>query len=137
MSLELVEKSLIKLLVDAFPEWENRIAWPNKVFKPQDGMPWMSYTFLNSEEHAATLGSSGRDEVNGLTQIDVNYPLHIGEGDLRKTINALRTCFFPRSISPYGQAVTILSRNRSGSFTKEHFFTTPFTIRWKAQINRT
>lgn len=135
-SIEVIEKTLIKILLDAFPSWLDRIAWPNVVFTPTEAQPWFSYHFLSSQEMPVTLGPDGNDEVNGIIQIDVNYPLNAGEADSRETINALRTCFHPQTISTYGQPVTILSRNKSGGSSENNFYRIPFTVRWKAQLAR-
>ena len=138
MSLSLVEKTLVKLFLDSFVLWNtgNQLAWVNVPFSPPAGKPWMFYRFLHSDEKPRTLGVTGNDEVNGLIQIDVSYPLNAGEADSRETINALRTCFHPQTISTYGQPVTIISRGKSGGSSANNFYTIPFTVRWRSQIAR-
>lgn len=137
MSLELIEKTLLRIFIDTFlPDWEDKIAWPNVPFTPKDGEPWMFYRLLHSDQKPITLGANGNDQVDGLIQIDVSYPLNAGEGNSRKTIDELHRCFYPRTVSTYGLAVTILSRSKSGASSGSNYFTTPFTVRWRSQLTR-
>lgn len=137
MSIELVEKTLIKMFLDNFsPAWDDQLAYVNVPFTPLAGKPWMFYRFLHSEETPRTLGVTGNDQVDGMIQIDVNYPINAGEGTSRKTINELRACFHPQSISTYGQPVTIISRSKSGGNSVNNFYKIPFTVRWRSQIAR-
>lgn len=137
MSLEKVQQGLIHKLVTAFPTWSSRIAWQNKPFAPTQGQPWLAVFFMPVEERVATIGTVGLDQNEGLFQIDINYPENMGEGDSRETINLLRACFRPQSFNYGGQAVSILSRSPGGGRQADGYFKIPFTVRWRAQINRT
>lgn len=136
MSLEKVQQAFISQLAAAFPTWATRIAWENKNFSATQGQAWMAFHFVPAGESIDTLSVDGLDRVDGFVQIDVNYPQGIGEGESRKTINALRTCFKPGYLTYGGQSVLILSRSRAGGMTSDGFFKIPFTVRWRAQITR-
>lgn len=137
MSLEKVQQALINQFQTTFgTTWANRLSWENIAFTPPAAQAWMFFYFMPASERIATLGPTGKDQVDGLVQIDVNYPVGVGESDIRKTINALRTCFKPGGLLYEGQGVTILSRSRAGGMESNGFYKVPFTIRWRAQIPR-
>jgi len=137
MTLEKIQQGLIDKFVTAFSDWSpGRIAWENRHFTPPTALPWMYFYFMDADERISTLGPIGQDEINGLVQIDVNYPAGAGESDLRETINLLRTCFAPTVFIYDSQPITILSRSRSGGRTTDGFYRVPFTVRWRSFLNR-
>jgi hypothetical protein len=137
MSLELIQRTLIRAFKDSFGNWiATRVAWENKAFTPPQAQPWMSFFFIPVDERILTLGAEGYDQIDGLVQIDLNQPSGTGEGATRKTINELRTCFKPRVLLYSGQSVTILSRTRGGGRITDGFFRIPFTVRWRSTLTR-
>lgn len=136
MSLSKVQACLIATLKGAFDAtWPGKIQWENVSFTPPQGSEWMSVHFMPADENADTLGDHGSDRNDGLFQITLHYPVGVGEGTSRQTIDQLRTCFRPRTLLHEGQSVTILSRSR-GSAKTGNFYAIPFTVRWKANIQR-
>lgn len=136
-TIEAVQQALIKVINDAFgTTWAGRIAWENTAFTQPKNQPWMGVFFLPASERIATLGKGGFDEAKGLFQINLQYPVGAGEGESRKTINLLRTCFSPGYLQYGGQSVKILARQRGTGRSSNDTFTIPFTVRWKAQLNR-
>lgn len=135
MSLANVNAGLINKLVTAFPLWTTRIAWENMTFIPTNE-PWMAYFFMPASEQQATLGPDGFDQSDGISQVDLNYPLLKGEQSSRETIELLRTCFLPIRFQYSGTSITILSRSRAVGRTVDGWFKIPFTIRWRAYLNR-
>lgn len=140
MSLEKIQQALIQQLTTSFPTWVagNQIAWENVAFQPPAGKPWLAFHFMPVDESIATLGptGTGTDRIDGLIQIDVNYPEGSGEGSSRATINALRDAYKPGSLTYSGQGVVITNRFRSNGLITNGFFKIPFTIRWHAHLIR-
>lgn len=75
------------------------IAWPNTKFEPEASQTFLSPSFLPTITSQAGLGASGKDETNGVYQIDVVYPAGTG----RSTI--------PDSVADHFKRGTILSYN--------------------------
>lgn len=137
MSLEKVQQALvITLLTDFGTAYANRIAYENLAFTATPGKPWLSVHFMPASEVIATLGSNGRDEVNGILQVNIYLPSGEGEKNLRSIVNALRTTFKPQVLSFQGQGVTILSRSRANGSSQDGFYLVPFSVRWRTQLSR-
>lgn len=137
MSLQKVHQALINKFQLGFSSWmANHVAWENVPFRPKPAMPWMSFEFIPVDERISTLGPTGLDEANGYVNIVVNYPANAGEGQQRKTIDDLRTCFKPQVLQYDGQGVAILARSRGGGGISNGFFAVAFTVRWRAQLSR-
>jgi phage baseplate assembly protein gpV len=75
------------------------IAWPNTKFEPEADQTFLSPSFIPNTTEQVGLGSSGKDETNGLYQIDVVYPAGTG----RSTI--------PDSIADHFKRGTVLTYN--------------------------
>ena len=75
------------------------IAWPNTKFEPEADQTFLSPSFIPNATEQAGLGSSGKDETNGLYQIDVVYPAGTG----RSTI--------PDSVADHFKRGTVLTYN--------------------------
>lgn len=135
--MEKIQQALIQLLLSAFASWQPlRIAWENKAFTAPKGEPWMAVHFMPADERIKTLGEDGFDEANGLFQVTLNYPLGVGEGSARATIEMLRSCFKPQVVIFEEQGVSILSRSRSNGREVDGFYAIPFTVRWRSQLTR-
>lgn len=140
MSLEKIQQALIQQLATSFPTWvaDSQIAWENVAFTPPAGKPWLAFHFMPIDENIATLGptGTGTDRIDGMVQIDVNYPEGTGEGSSRATINTLRDAYKPGILSYSSQPVTVTSRTRTNGLVTNGFFKIPFTIRWHAHLIR-
>lgn len=135
--MEKIQQALIHWFVTAFASWvPSQVAWENRSFTPPRGKPWMAFFFMPVDERVVTLGPTGYDQADGLLQIDVNYPLGVGEGESRQTINDLRACFTPGTIEFQDHGVTVLSRSRSHGREKNGYYCIPFTVRWKSELTR-
>lgn len=75
------------------------IAWPNTKFEPAANETFLSPSFLPAGTVQAGLGSSGKDETNGLYQIDVVYPAGSGRSSI------------PDSVADHFKRGTVLSYN--------------------------
>ena len=62
------------------------IAWPNVPYEPSAGTVFLRPNFLPTETVQASLGSTGKDETNGIYQVDVVFPRGSGRTTLTDTI---------------------------------------------------
>ena len=62
------------------------IAFPNVPFKPTNGTLYLKPKFFPAETLQASLGSNGKDETNGVYQVEVIIPLGSGRPQLVDTI---------------------------------------------------
>lgn len=137
MSMEKVQQALLqRFLTDYGLAWVNRIAYENLVFSPPKAQPWLSVHFIPADERIATLGVNGRDVADGIFQVTIHIPVGAGETTIRQTVNQLRLSFKPQVLGYGGQPVTILSRSRSNGGPRDGFYVIPFSVRWRAQLNR-
>lgn len=137
MNLEKVQQALINQLTRRFDSWvATQMAWENLPFSPPEAKPWMFFHFMPTGEQIATLGPSGVDQLEGIAQVDVNYPEGGGEQDLRATIDLLRDAFKPGYVSFDDTVVSILGRWRAGGFSSDGFYKVPFTVRWRCFLTR-
>jgi Bacteriophage related domain of unknown function len=138
MSLEKVHQCLLSVVRDNFtsPEWDHRIQWENLHFTPSAGVTWLSVHFQPAGEVGATLGPNGKDKSFGLFIVNVHVPLGVGELTSRKEINKLRDCFLPGPRQYEGQEVTIVNRSRGRGLDHDNHFVIPFTVHWRAYLNR-
>lgn len=73
-----------------------------------------AYLLPNAPE-PATLGDDGLDLVTGIIQINVNVPLHEGDGRLLQLCDGVSTAFRAGTDAVYsGQVVTLLGGGVSG-----------------------
>ena len=58
------------------------IAFPNVPYKPSAGTSYLRSSFLPADTVQASLGSTGKDETNGIYQVDVVVPRGSGRPSL-------------------------------------------------------
>lgn len=75
------------------------VAWPNTNYEPAGNGTFLSPNFIPEETLQVGLGANGKDETNGIYQIDVVYPA--GQG--RSTI--------PDSIADHFKRGTVMTYN--------------------------
>lgn len=62
------------------------IAFQNVPYEPQAGTAYLRASFLPADTTQASLGTSGKDETNGIYQIDVVVPRGSGRPQLLDTV---------------------------------------------------
>jgi hypothetical protein len=102
------------------------IAWPNTNFEPEANQTFLSPTFIPADTVQAGLGENGKDNTQGLYQIDVVYPAGSG----RSTIpDGLADHFKRGTILSYnGLNVRIRSVSISPALTEGAFHFVPITV---------
>lgn len=70
------------------------IAPEGKNFTPPSvSTPWAAWFNLPADTDAASLGAGGMDETVGIFQVDLNYPLNDGTGNILAQVQKLRDYF--------------------------------------------
>lgn len=102
------------------------IAWPNTKFEPEADQTFLSPSFIPNTTEQVGLGSSGKDETNGLYQIDVVYPAGTG----RSTIPDLIADHFKRGTVLTYNSVNVRVRSVSieSAVTEGAFHFVPVTV---------
>lgn len=54
------------------------IKWPNAPFDTPNGEPWLRVNILLNQPAQTTIGSNGKDRINGFMQIDIFVPKGAG-----------------------------------------------------------
>ena len=86
----------------------------NVKFEPTSGQPWAGLFYLPAQPVATTQGTQGLDQVDGVYQIDLNYPLDEGEADILAKADEIISHFKAGTKLLYsGQAVTLKASGRS------------------------
>jgi hypothetical protein len=135
MSLAAVETALETLaetaLGDVPTEWENA-----KVDK-DNAAKWAKVVFVSNQPTAATMGTGGRDHVDGFLQIDLNYRQGKGKAQAKNDFEAIRG-YFKAGDHPVnsGQVVTVRNCGRSQGRIVDNWYRVSITVTWYAQIPR-
>lgn len=135
MSLNAVQHALLAAVGQCLNGWP--LAEENKSFKPHNGRKWAAVHFLPRQPAAAALGESGPDEVRGLVQIDLNYPVGQGTDQPRRDFELIRQRFYAGAHFDHGgQNVLITNCGRAVGQIDDGYYRVPVTISWFAHIER-
>ena len=135
MSLNSVQYALLKAVSLCLQGWP--LAEENKSFRPQGGRKWAAVSFLPRQPAAAALGEDGPDEVRGLVQIDLNYPVGLGAEQPRHDFELIRRTFYAGARFYHdGQAVLTTNCGRAVGQIEDGCYRVPVTISWFAHIER-
>lgn len=75
---------------------------------PAVTLPWAAWFNLPADTDSASLGVGGMDETVGLFQVDLNYPLNDGTGNILAAVQKLRDYFVAgRRLVYQGQCVKV------------------------------
>lgn len=135
MSLNKVQQALVgaaKTSLGATPA-----AYENEPFTKPSGAKWAQVYFLPNVPSVETLGAEGQDFVDGIVQIDLNYPVETGTADGRSDFESIRAAF-PAGARPVysGQEVIIRNCGRSPGRVVDGWYRLSITITWYALIPR-
>lgn len=135
MSLSKVEQALLTAVgtaLNAIPT-----AYENVKFDKPSGSKWASVYFIPNLPSVETLGGAGQDMVDGIVQIDLNYPMDQGDATARADFETIRGSFKAGTrLTQSGQQAVVLSCGRSSGRPVDGWYRIVITIGWYALIPR-
>jgi hypothetical protein len=137
MSTAAIKSALTQAFVASALFSENKISFPNRKFTPPQVGPWAALHFSSQEASIASNGAGGLDRVDGFMQIDLNYPLDSGTGQISDMVDDLRVLFKAGTSFTYGgEYATVVSCSESAARKIESNFRVSVTVRFYSHINR-
>lgn len=105
------------------------VAFPNVPYTPQAGTSYLRASFLPAETTQASLGANGKDETNGIYQIDVVVPRGSGRPQLIDTVADL---FKRGTVSSYNSVnVRVRSVSMSPAILDEEWYFVPISVNFQ------
>lgn len=106
--------------------------------KPTDGVtPWAAVYYMPNDPSVATLGEDGEDQIDGLLQVDLNYPLGQGEGPSLQAVGRLSAHLLAGTRVRYGDVeATILRCGARPGREDSGWWRTTVRIAWYARVPR-
>lgn len=118
-----------------FPE--GRIGTENTSFVPPDDLSWCHLFFLPNLPSVGSLGVGGRDEIDGIFQIDLNYKIGTGTMEIGHLSDMIRQDFKAGTkLNFNGQEVLIVNCGRNGGRVVNGWFKISVSVQWYAQLVR-
>lgn len=137
MSMTKAQSAFRQAFVTAAFFAQNKVQWPNVAFTPPAAGPWAAVHFMPTQPVVATLGLGGDDEVDGVFQVDLNYPPNSGTAEVDAKYEAIKDLFTAGTRFEYqGQEVVIRSCGRSTGKMVNNFYCVHVTIAFYAYIVR-
>lgn len=134
MSFNNISQTLLQAYVDG--EFGLPTAYPNRIFTPTSD-PWAKVSIIPNQPSAASLGEDGTDEHDGIMQIDLNYPLKNGNGQVLEKAEEIRALFKAGYSKTHNQqAITVRSCGYNSGSESEGYFRVIVTIQWYARTPR-
>lgn len=135
MSMDYVQRALmteVKAAMGTIPT-----SYENEPFQAPSDAKWGQVHFMPNIPSVETLGAEGEDIVDGIVQIDLNYPVKTGSVASREDFDKIRDIFSAGSRPVYsGQEVVILRCGRSQGRVIDGWYRVSITIAWYALIWR-
>ncbi len=109
------------------------VAWPNRIYPPIQGTPFLQISFLPFDTRVAELGRTGRNLHEGIYQISARYPPGEGHGEAMAKAAALMSGF-RRGVAIDNNGVTVQIRRASQnpSIQEQNWFHVPISVYWFA-----
>lgn len=112
-------------------------AYENRKESPAAGSPWAAIHFIPAQPFAATQGTQGSDRFDGILQIDLNYPVGTGEGEiLAKATEILQQFKAGTQLSYSGQSVTLKASGQSQGNIINSQYRITIDAGWYANVSR-
>ena len=107
-------------------------------YTPQADTPWFEFFMIPNRPVVVTIGDEGLNEHTGIVQVNLNYPIHEGSGNMLQKVDEVSALFKAGSRHVFeGQTVSISSCGLDGSSQIVNgFFQSILTIQYKAQTPR-
>lgn len=103
---------------------------------PNDGT-WCQTFFLPAQPEPTGLGTAGHDVIVGIYQIDLNYPLNEGRGNIIAKYESIRTYFYAgRKFTNGSTSVAIISAGSSPGRRVNQNYRISVNIEFEARITR-
>ena len=116
---------------------ETVISFENRKFVPPDVGPWAALYFMPTQPVCATLGEGGTDRMDGILQVDLNYPTDAGEAEVNLMFENIRDVFKCGARFAYqNQEVIIKSCGRNTGRIVNNFYKVVVTIQFYTHIIR-
>lgn len=110
-----------------------QVAHENARFNRPAKLPWAQLTFLPTTPSQAELGNDGLHRMDGVFQIDLNYPVNTGAGEVGAKYDQIRQAYRQAGTLTYsGQVVTIRSCGRSPGRLVDNAYRVSLTVYWYA-----
>lgn len=112
-------------------------AYENKEFTPVPGTPWAELFIIPNQPTVNTLGDGGQDLIEGVFQINLNYPVGGGAGTAKQKATEIRDYFYAGRVFTYSaQDVSIISAGRGISRNVDSWYKVITTIFWQSRVTR-
>lgn len=109
----------------------------NIPLNPPAGTKWAQVYFLPNQPEVDTIGPAGKNHVDGIYQVNLNYPVGTGDDVVRDDFEAIYSAFPAKARTAVGgQQVTINGCGRSQGRNVGNWYRVSVTIEWEAQISR-
>lgn len=106
------------------------VAFPNVPYKPQAGTAYLRASFLPAETVQASMGDSGKDETNGVYQIDVVVPRGSGRPQLIDTVADL---FKRGTVLTYNSiSVRVRSVSMAPAILDDEWYFVPISVNFQS-----
>jgi hypothetical protein len=105
------------------------VAFPNVPYKPQAKTTYVRASFLPAETAQASLGANGKDETNGIYQIDVVVARGTGRPQLVDTVADL----FKRGtvLSYNGVTIRVRSVSMAPAILEDEWYFVPISVNFQ------
>ncbi len=117
----------------------DKINWENTAFNPPASTPWAKFDFVPGQPFVYTLGSNGKDQVDGFAQIQLNYPLNAGSKPALDKATAIcsHASFKAGSkLTNSGQVVVIKTAGHNQGRVMTDYYRVDITINFYGHIQR-
>lgn len=105
------------------------IAYQNVPYKPQAGTTYVRASFIPAETTQASLGESGKDETNGIYQIDVVVPRGSGRPQL---IDAVADLFKRGTVLTYNSVnIRVRSVSMAPAILEDEWYFVPISVNFQ------
>jgi hypothetical protein len=106
------------------------VAFPNVPYKPQAGTTYLRASFLPAETVQASMGANGKDETNGIYQIDVVVPRGTGRPQL---IDTVADVFKRGTVLSYNSiSVRVRSVSMSPAILDDEWYFVPISVNFQS-----
>jgi len=113
------------------------VAHENLEFTPVAGTAWAQIFMMPNQPSIHTLGDNGQDLIDGVMQVNLNYPVGGGAGTAKQKATAIRDYFYAGRIFTYSsQDVFITSSGRGISRNVDSWYQVIVNIIWQARVTR-